>query len=147
MAAALLTVALLSEGCGTETSEVASASSVQETPQPQVGDARLYEIAMSTATRFGEDHPTNVQAVHTTRARVVELVGSGIPDDTPVYLIQAQGTFANDRHSRPVNVSVPPPATGALMTVVDAHSGDTLDVGTGQPVDLSTLGAVHALHG
>ncbi|MCL2534963.1 MAG: hypothetical protein FWE39_12445 [Nocardiaceae bacterium] len=146
-ATAALAVVGLAAGCGTGSPEPAAAPSTSDTVPSTIGDDELYAIAMSTAAELGEDHPTNMQAVLTTRSGAAHLIGAEVPDDTPAYLIQVEGTFSTDWMHRPGGVEVPPTVTGAVTVVVDAHTGAAGGVGTNPPLDLATLGPVKTLHG
>lgn len=139
--------ALTMTACSSGTTSSAQSSStaapasspLQESPL----SAELAGIARRAATNVGEPSPTELQAVSTTRAKANNLTGAEVFSDVPVYLIQFRGTFSTAGQSRPAGANVPATVSGAMKLVVDARTGQQLDVNVSSAsVDLATLGAV-----
>ncbi|QKT13659.1 hypothetical protein [Rhodococcus sp. W8901] len=145
--------ALVLAGCSADSSAVATLSTSLAPPstaqaRTTISDDQLRAIATGAASRLGENDPTRIEAVLTTRSAANGLVGAEGFDDTAAYMIQAHGTFSTAWQHRPSGVDLPPTVTGVLMLIVDAQTGEGMDSGTsGEPADLTKLGKVITLDG
>jgi mRNA-degrading endonuclease toxin of MazEF toxin-antitoxin module len=77
------------------------------------------------AASLGEDHPTDVWAVVTTRRAAQPVTGDLQDEERPVVIVQAQGRFAcRGACSRAVGGARP---RGSSLTIeLDAHTFDVL---------------------
>lgn len=107
---------------------------------------QLSRIARHVSTRLAEPNLDTIEAVLTTQSKADQLVGDQVAGDVPAYLIEMHGTFSTAWESRPAGASVPPKVTGSLGLVVNAYTGEQLDMGLRtQGVDLAALGPVISL--
>ncbi len=84
--------------------------------------AALLAIAESTAARFGDRHPRDIEAVRSTRGAAGGLIwpGAGVGvDRTPVYVITMRGRFT--AYYAPVTGRIFP--TGTVISLVVGASG------------------------
>jgi hypothetical protein len=101
--------------------------------------ARLTAIAQRAARANGDRHPRGIEFVATTRHQAQALLGEGIPQRNPSYLIQLHGHFTG------YNASVPPgrklPTGGVMTLTVNAANGAVTDISlTNTAVNLGALG-------
>lgn len=124
---------------GASTSGVATTQ--QQAPQRPLTAIQLSRTARRAAASLGEQDPTRLQALLTTRSQANHLVGDEVYDNVPAYLIEINGTFSTAWESRPYGAAVPPTETGTLTLVVDARTGHQLDTGLGPDrVNLGQIG-------
>jgi hypothetical protein len=110
-------------------------------PQTFTGVAGLAALAQRSSQVNGDDAPTGVQYVETTRARAVALAGASPRGASRVYVLQLRGHFNGAYASVPAGHRAP--AGNTLTIVVDAATGVVTDAGlTNAPVDLARLGTV-----
>jgi hypothetical protein len=119
---------------------------------PPSRDSRLRKIALSLARANGDEHPSLIEAVATTRcaALTVATPGDSVTHGNTalVYLIVMKGNFTAYAASPPYGAALP---TGHYLSVViDQRSYEVLDYGLSEkppPKSPSTLGAVVILWG
>lgn len=109
---------------------------------PAMSESAIRALESNVASRLGENAPTGVQHVTSTRARAV-LASSGaiVDDSTPSVLIVMHGHFTDADASRPRGA--PAPSGTVLTLVVDSATGQVTDLGIEEKApDLAGLGPV-----
>lgn len=109
-------------------------------PAPTAAD--LKKAALVVAGQYGEQAPTSIETVTTTRKAAQRAVGAGtVESDQATYLVEMKGSFVG---RAPSGVQLP---RGNTMTVtVDAKTGEVTDTSLGADrQDLKKLGSVKAL--
>jgi hypothetical protein len=113
----------------------------QSVKAPAMADVKKTALAM--AAMHGEESPTGVEVVATTRKAAQRAVGAGdqLDSDQQVHLVQLRGDFVG---RAPQGEKLP---RGSVLTVtVDAKTGKVTDTSlTGERQDLAKLGSVKTL--
>jgi hypothetical protein len=114
------------------------------TAGPGLTAPQIQAIVVDLASRNGENSPTEIRAVRTTRgtANALILPGETVGDQShDVYAIALNGHFTGYLASRPPGAPAP---TGTVMTMaIDATTGQLLDWGIQNTrPDLSSAGAL-----
>ncbi len=113
-----------------------------------VPPSQLDQIALAAAAEYGEQAPSAITYVATTRQEANTADFGGVVDSNqPSYLIVEHGHFS-DPAALPPGSTAAPPSGSVLTLVVDAQTGQILDTGimSGEP-NMASLGAVQALSG
>ena len=139
---AVAALATATTGCGDAIQNPVAGTSLSTSAQMAgpLTPAQLSRIARDTSASLGDKNPDKLQAVLTTRSRADQLTGDEVHDNAAAYLIEVHGTFSTAWESRPYGANVPPCETGTLSLVVNAYTGQQLDIGLG-----TTGGALAAL--
>lgn len=112
----------------------------------ETDDQRVRGFAARAAHAGGDDNPSALHWVRTTRAAANRELAGAVADDSDssrdVFVIQQHGHFTARYASVPDGSALP---TGSVMTlVVDSTSGNLTDYGlSSNDKDLSSLGDVH----
>ncbi|MFG3439945.1 hypothetical protein ACGF0J_22080 [Nonomuraea sp. NPDC047897] len=103
----------------------------------------LKASALAFAAAYGEESPSGLQAVATTRKAAQRVVGAGdkFESDPAAYLVQMRGSFVGRAPK-----GAQPPRGNTMTLTIDRKTGEVTDMSIGNDrQDLSELGAVKSL--
>jgi hypothetical protein len=101
----------------------------------------LQKLAQRLSSANGEDHPSGITFVQTSRQNAAALTGSHLSSDGPSYLVQLHGHFNGAAASVPKGAKAPRGTT--LTFVVDSRDGAITDWGiSSRDLPMASLGRV-----
>jgi len=131
-------------GLGVLTAAVALAafsSGSSASGREKVKDDKIKEIAAAWAHDLGEAAPRALEYAESNRATAVMAMSRGdvVADVNDVFLVEMEGHFVAQGAPRPPGMRAP---SGSVLTlVIDAFTGQTLDIGiSDRKTDMRALG-------
>lgn len=116
------------------------------TTLPSWNGTSLRDMAVQWAALCGEEHPTDIRFVETTRQKAAKMLhGATVDGDNACYAVVLQGSFVDTMAYTPYGAQ---PPRGTTMTfIVRSSDGAMTDFGLNDLpyADLDTLGTVKAI--
>lgn len=116
------------------------------TTLPSWNSMSLRDMAVQWAAFCGEEHPTDIRFVETTRQRAAKLLdGARVDSDHACYVVVLHGSFVGTKAFMPYGAQ--PPHGTTMMFIVRSSDGAITDFGLNDLpyADLDTLGTVKAI--
>lgn len=141
-----VTLVFVNVGHSQRVSKVEAAPIEVATTLPSWNGKSLHDMVAQWAALCGEEHPTDIRFVETTRQQAAKLLdGAKVDSDNACYAVVLHGSFVDTKAFMPYGAQ---PPRGTTMTfIVRSSDGTMTDFGLNDLpyADLDTLGTIKAI--